>query len=207
MIDTKQFETFMSSYQDMVYGTAMRLLGNRPEAEDISQTVFLKAYEHFSELRESPTAGGWLKTVATNLSLNHLSRYRFRWRFFSEFAADDEPPEALLESTGTELAGDSCQNADRKTAVEHALAKLPDSQRVPLVLFHFENLSYQEIAIRLGYSLSKVKTEIFRGRQALAKKLKILAPEEPRTKVWRSSVPPPSRPHENRARPLSLSLI
>ena len=53
--------------------------------------------------------------------------------------------------------------------VEEALAKLPDHQRVPLVLYHFEDLPYDEIAGRLGVSLAKVKTDILRARAALAK--------------------------------------
>ena len=84
MTDTDQFEAFMRAYQNMVFTTAVRLLGNPVEAEDVSQEVFLKAFERFGELRQSPTVGGWLKTVTRNLCLNHLSRYRARWRFFSE---------------------------------------------------------------------------------------------------------------------------
>ena len=52
------FTTFMRNYQDMVYSTAVRLLGNEAQAEDISQEVFLKAYERFDDLCTSPTAGG-----------------------------------------------------------------------------------------------------------------------------------------------------
>ena len=81
MTDAQQFETFLKNYQNMVFSTAMRLLANPTEAEDVSQEVFLRAYERFDDLRNSPTAGGWLKTVATNLSLNHLSRYRSRLEF------------------------------------------------------------------------------------------------------------------------------
>jgi len=82
----------MRAYQDMVFSTAARLAGNDGQAEDIAQEVFLRAYEHFAHLRTSPTAGGWLKTVTTNLTLNYLSRYRKRWRLFSELrpaGADD----------------------------------------------------------------------------------------------------------------------
>lgn len=82
MTDAQQFEVFMRNYQNMVFSTAMRLLANHAEAEDVAQEVFLKAYERWDQLRDSPTVGGWLKTVATNLSLNHLSRYRKRWSFF-----------------------------------------------------------------------------------------------------------------------------
>src|SRR5947209_19803551 len=98
MPDPQQFEAFMAKYQNMVFSTAMRLLANPTEAEDVAQEVFLRAYERFSELGQSPTAGGWLKTVATNLSLNHLSRYRARWSFFSELASSREQ-----EDPGAEL--------------------------------------------------------------------------------------------------------
>ena len=74
----------MRAYQDMVFSTAARLAGNDRQAEDIAQEVFLRAYEHFAHLCTSATAGGWLKTVTTNLTLNYLSRYRKRWRLFSD---------------------------------------------------------------------------------------------------------------------------
>src|ERR1700676_1807248 len=92
---SSEFTTFMRAYQDMVFSTAARLTGNDRQAEDIAQEVFLRAYEHFAHLRTSPTAGGWLKTVTTNLTLNYLSRYRKRWRLFSELrssAADEDSP-------------------------------------------------------------------------------------------------------------------
>src|SRR5437867_13061855 len=88
MIDSQQFEAFMRAYQNMVFTTAVRLLSSEAEAEDVSQEVFLKAYERYAELKDSPTVGGWLKTVTRNLCWNHLSRYRARWRFFFEMASD-----------------------------------------------------------------------------------------------------------------------
>ena len=59
----------------------------------------------------------------------------------------------------------------RHDLVEEALQHLPERQRLPLVLYHFEELSYEEIAEQLGVSLAKVKTDIFRARAALAKVL------------------------------------
>jgi RNA polymerase sigma-70 factor, ECF subfamily len=164
------FTTFMRNYQDMVFSTAARLTRNDAQAEDISQEVFLKAYENYHHLATSPTAGGWLKTVATNLSLNHLSRYRNRWRFFSEFKRDDagdEGPEVEFAAPDTFFAGVDAQ--DRRAMVEQALDQLPEHQRVPLVLYHFEDLPYEDIAKKLGVSLAKVKTDILRARTALAK--------------------------------------
>lgn len=164
----------MQKYQNMVFSTAMRLVASQAEAEDISQDVFLKAYERFAELSASPTAGGWLKTVATNLSLNHLSRYRSRWRFFSEFVGGREgDEEAEIEFAAPEDLEEKLAQSDRHELVEQALQKLPAAQRVPLVLFHLEGLRYEEIAAKLGISLGKVKTDIFRGREALRRKLAI----------------------------------
>ena len=173
LIPPADFTTFMRAYQDMVYSTAVRLVKNEAQAEDISQDVFLKAHEHFDTLSTSPTAGGWLKTVATNLSLNHLSRYRNRWRFFSEFRRDDgagaeaNEPEIEFAAPDTFFAGVDAD--ERRMLVEEALGKLPEHQRVPLVLYHFEDLPYDEIARKLGVSLAKVKTDILRARAALAK--------------------------------------
>jgi RNA polymerase sigma-70 factor (ECF subfamily) len=172
MIAPLDFTTFMRNYQDMVYTTAVRLLGNEAQAEDISQDVFLKAFEHWDNLQTSETAGGWLKTVTTNLSINHLQRYRKRWRFFSEFTRhDDDGDEQAVEFASPDNFLEELGQADRRAWVERALEKLPEHQRVPLVLFHFEELPYDEIAKRLGVSLSKVKTDILRGREALAKAL------------------------------------
>jgi RNA polymerase sigma-70 factor (ECF subfamily) len=165
---SSEFTTFMRAYQDMVFSTAARLAGNDRQAEDVAQEVFLRAYEHFAHLRTSATAGGWLKTVTTNLTLNYLSRYRKRWRLFSELgpAADEdssgpEPgvqPDTLLADFGAE---------QRRVLIDGALCKLPEHQRLALVLYHFEELSYEEIAIKLHVSLAKVKTDIRRARAAL----------------------------------------
>jgi RNA polymerase sigma-70 factor (ECF subfamily) len=172
MTDADAFESFVRRYQDLVFAVAVRLLGNPAEAEDVSQTVFLRAFQRFDEIGSSPAAAGWLRTVTRNACLNHLSRYRARWRFFSELGgagAEDSAYEASLVSDGS-FEADMAQ-ADERVRLERALRRLPDHQRVPLVLYHFEDASYQEIAAALGVSLGKVKTDIHRGREALRRQL------------------------------------
>jgi len=158
----------------MVFATAVRLLGNPTEAEDVAQTVFLRAFQRFDEISRSATSAGWLKTVTRNICLNHLSRYRRRWRLFSELAPR-EAGDAEFDVTALLIAEDSAslerERADLQEQVEKALRELPDHQRVPLVLFHFEQMSYQDIANTLGVSLGKVKTDIHRGREVLRKLL------------------------------------
>jgi RNA polymerase sigma-70 factor, ECF subfamily len=179
MIESDQFEGFMRNYQNMVFSTALRLLANESEAQDVSQEVFLKAYERFADLRHSPTVGGWLKTVTTNLCLNHLTRYRKRWHFFSEMFHRDDEDDFTVEIPAPESTSDHMNDMDQRQIVEQALHRLPHAQRVPLVLYHYEGKSYEEISALTGSSLSKVKTDIFRAREALRKKLRIdLAGEE-----------------------------
>jgi RNA polymerase sigma-70 factor, ECF subfamily len=166
MTDADRFEAFVREYQDMVFATAVRLLANPVEAEDIAQTVFLRAFERFDAIATSATAAGWLKTVTTNLCLNHLARYRARWQFFSELERpeDGERYEATVPAPET---ADAVEQSARQEHLERAVQALPDHQRVPLALFHFEDMTYKEIAAALGISLAKVRMDIHRGREAL----------------------------------------
>lgn len=173
MTDNCEFEAFMRRHQDMVYSVAIRLLAREADAADVAQEVFLRAHTHFAELRDNERAAGWLKTVTRNLCLNHLERYRARWRFFSELDNDvtGEPFSATLSAPPAETTAHD-EDA-RRALLERALQRLPAQQRVPLVLYHFEELSYEDIAQQLRVSLGKVKTDIHRGRDALRRTLQL----------------------------------
>ena len=82
----------------------------------------MRAYDHFADLRGSVTAGGWLKTVTTNLALNYLNRYRKRWRLFSESESvpDVAVPDGALDTLGEE---------EQRAALEEALRRLPAHHR------------------------------------------------------------------------------
>lgn len=181
MTGTDRFEAFVREFQDMVFATAVRLLGGAAEAEDVAQTVFLRAFQRFDDIGRSPRAAGWLKRVTTNLCLNYLSRYRARWQFFSELDSHEATAGGASFPVGFEntlatpaSAATDVEEADVHERLERALRRLPDHQRVPLVLFHFEEMRYDEIAAALGASVGKVKTDIHRGREALKKELTIL---------------------------------
>ncbi len=174
MIDPAEFEAFLRNHQDMVFTTAFRLTANHAEAQDIAQETFLKAYERYDALRDQPAVGGWLRTVATNLALNHLTRHRRRWRLFSEMHAHDEDESPGFEATFVAPASPEQETADRRdmrAVLEEAVAALPPDQRAAIVLFHFHETSYQEIAKKLRVSLAKVKTDILRGRATLRRRL------------------------------------
>src|SRR5260370_27593417 len=140
MTDVPQFEAFVRRYQDMVYGTAVRLLGSPAEAEDAAQTVFLKAFQRFDEVGASPAAPGWLKTTTRHVCLNHLSRYRARWQFFSQLtrAAGRD----YADSLGSPVShARHLEQAAAREELEPALSALPDPQRVPTLPCHFQDMS------------------------------------------------------------------
>lgn len=174
MNDPASFDNFVLAYQDMVYSTAIRLLGNAAEAEDVAQEAFLRAWKHWDELGDGTHAGGWLKTVTRNLCLNHLQRYRARWTVFTDLRRNDDDESSDPDIAAPDDWEDTCLTADQRSVLETAIADLPRDQRVALVLFHFEGMDYIAIAEQLRVSLGKVKTDIFRARAALRKKLQPL---------------------------------
>ena len=171
MTDSLEFENFVRRHQDMVFGMAVRMLGDPSDAEDIAQTVFLKAYERFDVLRCSSAVTGWLRTVTTNQCLNHLTRFRARWKLFSQLRAADGGRDRSYEDTlvAKDDQGEDLARAQRDASLERGIRQLPPHQRIPIVLYHFEDRSYLQIADALGVSVGKVKTDIHRGRLALRK--------------------------------------
>jgi RNA polymerase sigma-70 factor (ECF subfamily) len=170
MTDLDRFEALVNQYQDAVFATAVRIVDCAAEAEDIAQEVFLRAYERFSVVVKLSSPCAWLRTVARHLSLNWLRRKR-RCRLFCEMSSpephsapfDDLPARESVERTVAENS--------RRALLHRALDRLPPAQRVPLLLFHYEDKSYEEIARTLHISLAKVKTDIFRARHALRRHL------------------------------------
>ena len=101
------FDAFVLEYQDMVYAVAVRLLANEAEAETLPRRLYCARTNGSMIGTGRRRCRGWLKTVTTNLCLNHLERYRARWRFFSEMgeaggpafdvAATSASPDAVLD--------------------------------------------------------------------------------------------------------------
>ena len=167
-----EFEDLLRTHKQMVFNTAFRLLANVAEAEDISQEVFLLLWKHFPDKVEPKTTSGWLKVVTRNLCLNHLQRYRARWVTFTDLSYEDcEGGRRTLEfvdSKNTDTAGFA---ADQHELIARLLATLTADQRAVFQLCHFEDLDYAEVALRLKVSLGKIKTDAFRARATLRKRL------------------------------------
>lgn len=164
------WESVVEQHSAAVYRLAYRLTGNRHDAEDLTQEVFVRVFKAL----ESYTPGtfeGWLHRITTNLFLDQMRR-KARIRF-----------EALPEDT-ERLAGSSPspERAHLDAAFEHdveeALAALSPEFRVAVVLCDIEQLTYEEIAATLGVKIGTVRSRIHRGRSQLRRALAHRAPED-----------------------------
>jgi RNA polymerase sigma-70 factor, ECF subfamily len=164
----QKFISFVKEHQNMVFSTAMRITCNSAESEDIAQQVFLKAYRQFDKLSTHCNPGGWLRLATRNLSINHIKRYLRRWQFFDTISTiPSDVEDAYMERIDDSLLFDNIE------VLKKALGELPAKYRVPLVLFYYEGLQYQEIAKELRCSEGKVKTDIFRAKKVLREKMEM----------------------------------
>ena len=158
-----------------VYRLAFRLTGNRHDAEDLTQEVFVRVFRSLGKYTPG-TFEGWLHRITTNLFLDQARRKQ-RIRF--DALPDDVDERLAGRSPNPERAlHDTLFDAD----VEQALAALPPDFRVAVVLCDIEGLSYEEIAAVLDIKLGTVRSRIHRGRAMLRKALEHRAPAEGRVR-------------------------
>lgn len=162
--DDASFETLFYRHYDRVYGLLFRLVGNRVEAEDLTQEAFLKLYDHaFSKrrfvVRRDHNIGGWLYRVATNLGYNWLRGQKRRWQRNVLLVPQPEM-EAAAEREVVER--------ETQAAVRAALASLSPRQ-AQLLLLRQMGLSYAECAEACGVAPSSVGTLLTRAAEAFRK--------------------------------------
>lgn len=170
--DDAAFEQLVERYQHRIFSFCARMLGDRQEAEDVAQDVFITLYKNAGEFRGESQFSTWLFRIAKNQTLNRIKylerRGRSKRRSLDELA--DDGPGALPDPR--EVSPDD-RIADQQTAtlVQEAIETLADDHRAVVVLRDMEDLSYEEISEITGLPIGTVKSRIHRGRSALARRL------------------------------------
>jgi RNA polymerase sigma-70 factor, ECF subfamily len=161
------YAELVTDHQRMVVQLAVNLLGDRDEALDLSQEVFLKVFRTIHRFRGQSSLRTWIYRIAVNQARN---RHRF-WR--RRHRADQVSLDAHVAAHGEFLSGglsrpdrvlDQKELANR---LQRALDHLPFDQRTAIVLREVDGLSYEEIAFSLGVAIGTVKSRLTRARQAL----------------------------------------
>jgi RNA polymerase sigma-70 factor, ECF subfamily len=162
--DQAPLEVLLARHESRVFGMAYRILGNRADALDATQDVFLTVFRRASSFKHQAAFSTWLYRLTTN-ACHDIGRRKSR---------TPVPMETLPnQPTGTE--GES----DNRLVVEQALRGLPEEQRVPIVMRDLYGMSYEEIAAATGTPPGTVKSRIARGRLRLSELLGMAEGREP----------------------------
>jgi RNA polymerase sigma-70 factor (ECF subfamily) len=166
------FEMLFERYKKPILNFALRLLGNRADAEDITADVFVTLYAKRYSPQPQAKFSTWLFTVARNACITQIRKRR---RFISMWFTQENTGEVQeWEIPDTQhLPSDGLASKESATQVRHAITQLPEAQREAIILREYHDLSYQQIAEVMGCSLERVKILIFRARERLRQELLI----------------------------------
>lgn len=166
--ETRLFEELVRRYQDRVYGMAARLVGGSPDAEDIAQEVFLKAFRGLEGFKGDAKFSTWLYRITWNLCTDWVRRNRKPGRQHSSI---DEAPETA--DSRVDVAG-SLVESERRDEIQRALDELPQKYRAVVTLMYFQKMSYDQISAVLGLPLKTIETRLYRARRMLRERLSAL---------------------------------
>lgn len=165
------FADLVRKYQDRIYNTCWRICGHPEDARDLTQEVFLKAFESMETFRGKSGFYTWIFRIAVNMAISQR-RKSARRRTVSADGNPDSQAAGLLRLVRDESTPDpaaSCEDGETHEQVAAALAELDDDYRSVIVLRDIEGFDYQEIADVLELAVGTVKSRIHRGRLALRK--------------------------------------
>ena len=171
--NTNAFEDLVLEYQKQVYHITLKMTGNEEDAFDLSQETFLKAYRSLSTFRGEAGFGSWLYRMAANLCIDFLRKKKRRGgEKIISLNEEEEEGRRPLELPDLRYEPQSAlEKKETRERVQEGLRRLPQEQRLILVMRDVEGFSYQEISDALKIELGTVKSRIYRARAHLARLL------------------------------------
>jgi len=164
-----RFEQVVKDHHLLVFRTAMGFVHSREEAEDITQDVFIRAYQGWENFREDSSVSTWLYRISVNVSLNYLAQKKRK----AIFQYSNEMLKRLFdrqEKTQTPLQ--KLEISDRERIIQKAIDSLPENQRIAFILSRYDDLPQKEIAAIMKLSEGAVEQLLQRAKANLGKKMK-----------------------------------
>jgi RNA polymerase sigma-70 factor (ECF subfamily) len=167
--DRREFARLVDTYSGPLYRLALKMLGNPPDAEDVLQNTFLKAFQHIGEFEGRSSLSTWLYRIASNEALMLLRKQR------PEITLTDTTPEGEENSDYEPaqftdwccLPEEEFLSSESRAALDRAVQHLPETLRIVFILRDIEGLSIQETSQALSLSETAVKTRLLRARLRL----------------------------------------
>jgi RNA polymerase sigma-70 factor, ECF subfamily len=167
--DEAAFREVVGKYSKLVLNCCFKFVRNRESAEDLTQEVFLEAFESIRAFRGDAQLSTWIYRIAVTRSLNYLKSLKRKKRFavlvdiFEQHEPADTGPSGLFHPEA------EAENNERARVLSWAIDRLPDNQRVAFTLSKYDELSYGEISRIMGTSIPSVESLIHRAKTNLKK--------------------------------------
>jgi RNA polymerase sigma-70 factor (ECF subfamily) len=155
---TNYFSYIVDRYQDIVFSIALKVLGNREDAEEMAQESFIKAYKSLHTFKGKAKFSTWLYRITYN---NCISATRKKKQYFT--STDD----VQIEDDSQEMNLDGVPEENRAKYIEAAMKKLPEDEYTIVLLYYFEEQTIEEVSKVAGLSESNTKVKLFRARKKL----------------------------------------
>jgi RNA polymerase sigma-70 factor (ECF subfamily) len=171
--DRHEFARLVDTYSGALHRLALKMLGNEPDAEDVLQNTFLKAFQHIGGFEGRSSLSTWLYRIASNEALMMLRKRRSETTFTDTAAEEDEDriSNPVEFTDWCCLPEEEFLSTESKAALDRAVQHLPETLRIVFVLRDIENLSIHETSQALGLSETAVKTRLLRARLRLREEL------------------------------------
>lgn len=169
--DGEAFKTIVTTWQDMVYNTALGILQNAEDAEDVAQEVFVQVYESIHTFKGESKLSTWLYRITTSKALDHIRRKKRKKRFAFVQHLFSENNEIIIQPSDFHHPGVVLDRKENAAALFKAIEKLPDNQKTAFVLNKVEGLNYQEISEVMKTTVSSVESLLHRAKTNLRKSL------------------------------------
>jgi len=166
--DVEAFEVILKMYEKRIYNFAYRMLGDKEDAMDITQEVFIKAYKSVNAFKGNSSFSTWLFKIAKNVCIDYL-RKNGKVRIFSlDKTIKMDGGEIKKETPDTSnLPEEIVKRKEIQHVVHQAIARLPEKYKEAIILRDLQDFSYKEIADILNCNIGTVKSRISRGRKEL----------------------------------------
>ena len=169
--DESAFKKLVDEYQDLVYNTALGIVQNADDADDITQEVFIRVYQSVSSFNGDSRVSTWLYRITVSKALDHEKKRKRKKRFGfvqSLFSSQDEE---LVHAVEFDHPGVQLEKKEKAAELFVALKQLPEKQRIAFTLHKLEGQSQQEVAEIMNTSLNAVESLMGRARVNLKKEL------------------------------------
>lgn len=171
--DPHSYRLLVERYQSLIFTIALRMVRDYAEAEDLAQDIFLKAYRTLDSFREEASFKTWICRIASNHCIDWKRKHGKR----QEQTAQVEEAERLPD--GAETPEQAILRQESRQEVRRVLEEMPEKYRTILLMYHFQGMSYKEIAEAQDISARTVETRLYRAKNLLRTAMKGGEDDEP----------------------------